>query len=178
MKFESLVITLPTRRALNGTPQQWRPRCLWRRRTSSMRRPIRMRGRMQWMTSTPSRHVCAARSRHLPSRCKRGCESRPLPPPLPALTHATARTSQDNKPKAAAKPMKKGSAYVASAGARAVPARTREGPPIPGSDTEAHLRACLPRTVKPAKMTDAQQDAEEAMSALSDLDKFDRQHAK
>jgi len=27
-------------------------------------------------------------------------------------------------------------------------------------------------------MTDAQQDAEEAMSALSDLDKFDRQHAK
>merc|ERR1719352_492939 len=102
---------------------------------------------MQLMTSTPSRHVCAARSRHLPSRCKRGCESRPLPPPLPALTHATARTSQDNKPKPAAKPMKKGSAYVASA-------------------------------VKPAKMTDAQQDAEEAMSALSDLDKFDRQHAK
>ena len=55
--------------------------------------------------------------------------------------------TRDNKPKPAAKPMKKGSAYVASA-------------------------------VKPAKMTDAQQDTEEAMSALSDLDKFDRQHAK
>ena len=55
---------------------------------------------------------------------------------------------------------------------------TPEGGPAHPCDTEAHLRACLPRTVKPAKMTDAQQDAEEAMSALSDLDKFDRQHAK
>jgi len=55
---------------------------------------------------------------------------------------------------------------------------TPEVGPAHPCDTEAHLRACLPRTVKPAKMTDAQQDAEEAMSALSDLDKFDRQHAK
>lgn len=39
-------------------------------------------------------------------------------------------------------------------------------------------RACLPLTVKPPKMTDAQHDAEEAMSAVGDLDKFDRQHAK
>lgn len=55
--------------------------------------------------------------------------------------------TRDNKPKPAAKPMKKGSAYVALA-------------------------------VKPPKMTDAQHDADEAMSAVSDLDKFDRQHAK
>jgi hypothetical protein len=35
---------------------------------------------------------------------------------LCSLTHATATVSQDNKPKPAAKPMKKGSAYVALAG--------------------------------------------------------------
>ena len=83
--------------------------------------------------------------------------------------------SQDNKPKPAANPMKKGSAYVAHAGARAV---TKEHPPpAPATQRLTPAPACLPLTVKPPKMTDAQHDAEEAMSAVSDLDKFDRQHA-
>ena len=87
--------------------------------------------------------------------------------------------SQDNKPKPAANPMKKGSAYVAHAGARAVTKEhpPKECPPACPCNAAAHPRACLPLTVKPPKMTDAQHDAEEAMSAVSDLDKFDRQHA-
>ena len=87
--------------------------------------------------------------------------------------------SQDNKPKPAANPMKKGSAYVAHAGARAVTKEhpPKECPPPRACNTAAHPRACLPLTVKAPKMTDAQHDAEEAMSAVSDLDKFDRQHA-
>tara|TARA_B100000795_G_scaffold140985_1_gene105550 strand:+ start:410 stop:862 length:453 start_codon:yes stop_codon:yes gene_type:complete len=95
----------------------------------------------------------------------------------PSLTDATATMSQDNKPKPAAQPLKKGSAYVAHAGARAVLEHPPEDarPPLQHSGSP---RACLPLTVKPPKMTDAQHDAEEAMSAVGDLDKFDRQHAK
>ena len=86
--------------------------------------------------------------------------------------------SQDNKPKPAAQPLKKGSAYVAHAGARAVLEHPPEDcPPAPATQ-RLTLSACLPLTVKPPKMTDAQHDAEEAMSAVGDLDKFDRQHAK
>eukprot|EP00320_Phaeocystis_rex_P002086 CAMPEP_0119056908 /NCGR_PEP_ID=MMETSP1178-20130426/1475_1 /TAXON_ID=33656 /ORGANISM="unid sp, Strain CCMP2000" /LENGTH=104 /DNA_ID=CAMNT_0007037689 /DNA_START=25 /DNA_END=342 /DNA_ORIENTATION=- len=66
----------------------------------------------------------------------------------PVKAPAKPLQARENKPKPAAKPVKKGSEYVLEAAA----------------------------AVKPPKMTDAQHDAAEAISAVSDLDKFDQRH--
>ena len=64
--------------------------------------------------------------------------------------------SQDNKPKPAANPMKKGSAYVAHAGARAVTKEhpPKECPPACPCNAAAHPRACLPASHSQASEND------------------------